>query len=149
MSFVTSLIGAGSSLSSGLRQKQSDEDTARQQGEIGAYQSADAMQRGTAEEMRYRRSIGKLLGAQKNEIGARNVERRGSALDLLEDSAMIGEEDAVNIRNDAARQAWGYRVNANEQARITNQAGTNARNAGVGSALTSGAQAYGRYVESK
>lgn len=147
MSLIGTLIGGGAQLGSGLRQKQTDEDTARKQKEIGEYQAQDEINTSTIEQMRYRRQVNALMGAQKNEIGARNVEARGSALDLLEDSAQIGEEDLTTIRNNAARQAWGYRTNANEQARVTRQSGRNAAAQGIGSALTSGSQAYGQWAD--
>lgn len=143
-----SWVGGVAQLAQGFRQESIDKDTARRNEEIGAFQAADATRRGTIEEMRYRRQIAQLLGRQKAEIGARNVEVRGSALDLLEDTAQIGEEDVTTIRNDAARQAWGYRVNANEQANLNRQSGANARNQGIGTALTSGAQAYGQWRQS-
>jgi hypothetical protein len=38
----------------------------------------------------------------------------GTPLNLLSDTAQIGEEDAQTIRNNAAREAWGYRNQANE-----------------------------------
>ena len=145
MSWISGLISAAQ----GARQNSLDKNTAARQEQQGEFQAQDAERVGTIEEMRYRRQVAALIGRQRNEIGARNVEARGSALDLLEDSAQLGEEDVVQIRNNAARQAWGYRANASEQSRVTRQEGTNAAARGGASALTSGIQAYGKWKETQ
>jgi hypothetical protein len=141
MSWIGSLIGGAQQ----FRQADIDKDTQARNKQIGEFQAEDALKRGTIEQERYRRQLVRLIGAQKAEIGARNVEQRGSALDLLEDSAQIGEEDLTQIRNDAARTAWGYRVGASEQSRFYNQSAINNRAGGIGSLLTGAAQAYGQW----
>src|SRR5687768_13909599 len=73
---------------------------------LGELQAEDALDRGGLEEQRYRRQLAQIAGAQKAQIGARNVKRSGTALDLLTDTATIGEEDILTIRNEAAREAW-------------------------------------------
>lgn len=147
MGWVLGAAGAVSQLGSGFRNADIAKEDAAREEQLGQYQAEDAVKRGTVEEMRYRRQLAQLIGKQRNEIGARNVEARGSALDLLGDSAAIGEEDIVSIRNDAARTAWGYSVNANEQSRFQRQQAGNYQAQGIGSALTSGAQAYGMWKQ--
>lgn len=124
-------------------QGKADQATAEHNAKLGALQADDALARGGIEEDRYRRQIAQIAGAQRAEIGNRNVATSGTALDLLSDTAMIGEEDALTIRNEAAREAWGYRNQADESRRWGKNARRNA-NAQAGSTLlTSGAQAYG------
>lgn len=145
MGWIVSLVGAGVSAAGSIKQGKIDEETAQHNAQLASYQADDALSRGNVQEMQYRRQLAQLIGKQRNEIGARNVEARGSALDLLEDSAQLGEEDALTIRNDAARQAWGYRNQASEASRFGEQSKLNA-NARAGSTLLTGAaQSYGQW----
>lgn len=120
---------------------------AQRQGEAEAalreQQADDVIQQGTIEQAVYRRQLAKLMGRQRNEIGARNVELSGSALRLLEDSAQIGEEDVTTIRNNAAREAWGLRYGAGQARESGNALRKNANANAFGSLLTGAANAYG------
>lgn len=76
-------------------------------------QAADAISRGKNEEMLHRIKIGQLKGQQVNAFAKNGVEvDSGSALDVLSDTAQIGELEALTIRSNAARDAYGYQVNA-------------------------------------
>lgn len=70
----------------------------------------DAERRGTAEASRYRMNIRQLQGRQRAAIGSANIERSGSALDVLTDTAAIAEMDLATIRSNAAREAFGFRT---------------------------------------
>lgn len=112
--------------------------------QIGRIQAVDALSRGGIEEDRYRRQIAQVAGAQKAEIGARNVKGgTGTALDLLSDTAQIGEEDALTIRNESAREAWGYRWKADESSRYGKSMYRNAQAQAGSTLLTGGSKAYG------
>lgn len=85
------------------------------------------------------------MGRQRATIGANNVTQSGSPLRLLEDSASLGEEDVQQIRQNAANEAWGYRVGADQagiRARQARQAGTYSA---AGTLLGGGADAYGKW----
>lgn len=149
MGWAIQLGGAALDAGSKRKQGQQDEKTAEANQRLANYQADDALNRGSIEEQRYRRQIARLVGAVRNEAGARNVEMRGSALSLLEDAAGIGEEDAVTIRNNAAREAWGYRNQASESARWGANARSNANAQAGSSLLTGAAQAYGTWYSAK
>jgi len=138
------LIGGGIDAAGKLAQGKQDAATGETNRRLGAAQADDALARGSIEEQRYRREIAQIVGAQKATFGARNVTVSGTALDLLSDTAQVGEEDALTIRNNAAREAWGYRNQANEASRWGANQRTNSRAAAGGTLLTSGAQAYGQ-----
>lgn len=73
----------------------------------------DAVERGKEEERLHRIKIGQLKGQQINAFAKNGVAvDSGSPLDVLSDTAMIGELEALTIRNNAEREAYGYRVNA-------------------------------------
>lgn len=134
-------IGAAQNISAG-KQAAADAET---QARIGRAQGADALVRGSIEEQRYRREIAQIVGAQRAVLGARNVAASGSALDILSDTAQLGEEDVLTIRNNAAREAWGYRNQASEASRWGANEKRNLYSAAGASLLTAGAQAYGAY----
>ncbi len=144
------LIGQGIQGASQLAQgKQAAADAETNQ-RIANAQAEDALLRGTKEEERYRRLIATTVGAQKAEFGRRNVvASSGTALDILADTAMIGEEDIQTIRSNAARQSWGYRNQASEAARWGAAQLNNAYGQAGNTLLTAGAQAYGQWKQGK
>ncbi len=80
---------------------------------VAEQQAADAIARGAEEEAYHRAGVRKLIGAQRAAIGASGVDiGSGSALDVQLESARLGAIDEITIRNNAAREAWGYKVEA-------------------------------------
>lgn len=102
--------------------------------EIADLQAADAIARGVEEEQRYRTSVRGIIGSQRAAFAGGNIDVGfGSALDVQEDAAYLGELDALQIRTNAAREAWGYKVQAEDLRRrgtITRREGRNLREAG-------------------
>lgn len=90
-------------------------------------QAADAIARGRDNERRARLATRVFLGAQRARLAANNVRLdQGSALDIQMDTAMMGELDAITIRNNAQREAMGYKqsaANYGTQANLTRRAG--------------------------
>ncbi len=144
--WLVPLISGGISAAGQAQQGAAAEAAAEREAQIGELQAADELTRGGIEEERYRRQIAQIVGGQKAAIGARNVKRTGTALDLITDTQQIGDEDALTIQNDAARQAWGYRVGADESRRWGRSARRNANMKAGATLLTSGAQAYGQWA---
>lgn len=136
------VVGAGMQAAGQMNQGKLDEQTAETNRRLSEAQASDALLRGTKDEARYRRQIALVAGQQKAEFGARNVTVDGTALDLLGDTAQIGEEDALTIRNNAAREAWGYRNQANEASRWGANQKANAMGSSIGTLLTAGGKAY-------
>lgn len=139
------LIGASASMAGDIEQGKMDEATAETNRRLSMAQANDALLRGTIEESRYRRQIAAVVGGQKAAFGSRNVTVSGTPLDILSDTAQIGEEDALTIRTNAAREAWGYRNQANEASRWGANASANAKGRAASTLLTAGAQAYGTW----
>lgn len=76
----------------------------------------DAVDRGEVASGRQGQETRRLMGAQRAAGAASGIDlSSGSALDILVATAGIGEQDAQTIRNNAAREAWGYRTQAAEQ----------------------------------
>lgn len=144
-SSVMSYVGqkqAGAAQSNALRY-QADMDT--NNSIIAERQAQDALDRGRTEEQMHRIKIGQLKGQQVNAFAKNGVETdSGSALDTLSDTAMIGELESLTIRNNAEREAYGYKVQSmNYSASATNNrtaastAKSSANTAAIGSVLSS------------
>jgi hypothetical protein len=108
---------------------------------IADAQAEQALQLGNIEEERQRARVRAAIGSQRVALAANNIDASsGSALDLIGETAQFGEEDALAIRANAAREAWGYKVGANDsrnQAKLTKTAGKNRATATL---LNTGAQ---------
>jgi hypothetical protein len=90
-------------------------------------QAADAIARGEMEADRFRTGVKGIIGAQRAATAAGNVDVGfGSSLDVQADAAFLGELDALTIEQNAAREAWGYKVDAydtRKRAEITRKEG--------------------------
>lgn len=95
--------------------------------QIADLQASDAVSRGQQEESKFRQGVRVMIGGQRAGIAAGNVDvGYGSAVDVQADAAMLGELDALTIRQNAAREAWGYKVEAadtRQRAKIARQEG--------------------------
>lgn len=114
---------------------------------VSELQAQDSLSRGGIEEQRYRRQVAKIAGGQRAAFGARNVRQSGTALDLLSDTEQIGAEDIGTIRNEAAREAWGYRTRADESRRWGRSQRSNADYRATASLISGGARAYGAWKQ--
>lgn len=106
--------------------------------------AADAERRGDLASQQSIRQTKAALGTQTTRLAAGNVSTAsGSPLAILASTAGIGELDAQTIRNNAAREAWGYRAEAASQlaqGRFAQRSGW----LGAGATLLTGAaQTYG------
>lgn len=110
-------------------------------------QAADASRRGAVAEERHRMQVKQFMGRQRAAMAAGGMQLdTGTSLDLQTDTGRMGELDALMIRNNAAREAWGHRVNASNyriQGKLDRAAG---RNAAIGTLLTTGAKMAGMWA---
>ena len=84
---------------------------------VALWKAQDAKDRGAKEEASLRIKVAQLKGRQKSALAASGVEiGDGSALDILGDTAALGELDALTIRSNAEREAYEQKVNASNLA---------------------------------
>jgi hypothetical protein len=84
---------------------------------VALWKAQDAKDRGAKEEASLRTKVAALKGRQKSALAASGVEiGDGSALDILGDTAALGELDALTIRSNAEREAYEQKVNASNLA---------------------------------
>lgn len=104
--------------SAGVKQQQAANSQADLQdwnASVADLQAVDAVERGAEEESRYRTQIRGAIATQRTNIAAGNVDVGfGSAVDVQGDAAYVGELDALTLRTNAAREAWGYQVQATD-----------------------------------
>lgn len=103
--------------------------------QIIAEQNAQyATKAGDSQEANLRQKTAQTIGMQRAQMAANGVDiGSGSPLRLQEDTAKIGELDALTIRNNAARAAYGYRVQGSDfgsNAALLDKQAANARTAG-------------------
>lgn len=82
---------------------------------VAELQATDAITRGQEEEMRYRTRVRGAIGAQRAGFAASNIDvNYGTAADVQADAAYLGELDALTISGNAAREAWGFKMQAED-----------------------------------
>lgn len=140
----------------GMMQSNKEKELAAQQGRIHDYNAkmnerlaADAEKRGYQDEMRHRSQTNRLIGDQRAAFAASGVDLAdmdSTASNVFGDTAYLSELDAITIRENAAREAWGYRTRAQNDNLLGDYAreGGDARALGI---MTSsiGNVLYGRY----
>lgn len=90
---------------------------------------------------------GQAIGTQRSAQAANGIDvNSGSAAQLQDDTAMLGELDALTIQNNAAREAYGYQVQANQDIKNARQALSNGKTAATGSILGGFGKAFGSFA---
>ncbi|SBW12694.1 exported hypothetical protein [uncultured Alphaproteobacteria bacterium] len=113
-------LGALGSVAGMVQQGQAAQATANYQSKVAAnqakvagYQAEDALARGDVAERQQRLQVRQLAGKQRAEMGASGAALDSSSFaDTLGDTAEYGELDALTIRSNAEKEAWGYRTAA-------------------------------------
>jgi len=113
---VTAVVGAYSAYQSSASAKAQSEfaqDQANYNATIAGYQRDSAIAQGGAEAIEAQRKAQRIRGAQVAKLAGNGIDiSTGSALSLLDDTDFFSQRDAYQIRNNAAKQAWGHQVNA-------------------------------------
>lgn len=108
-----------------------------------AQQNADNTRQEGIEEARLQRMKNlQKVGSQQAALAANGIDvSQGTALDIVEDTAAMGELDALTTRYNAETKAQAYEAEAsnfNNQANLDVYAGQNAYKAGMTNAVASG-----------
>lgn len=108
--------GAAGAYGTATSQKNSllyDAQVADQNASISQWQAQDAIYRGHLDEQSSRMQTAAVKGAQRAAMAANGITvGEGSSNDVLTTTDYTGLRDALAIRNDAIRSAWGYNVQA-------------------------------------
>jgi len=117
-------IGAGLELGSGIAGAFAEADALKQRAKFQAQQlefntkvaelqAEDAIAQGDQDAAALQRKARQLRGSQRAAFGASGVEvNSGSALSVQSDTEDMADIDAMTIKLNAARKAWGFKVDA-------------------------------------
>lgn len=127
-SLAATAVGTGVSVMGQMQQQQAQQQAMAMQGAQAIYQgqvarqnqtfaqqqgerqAADAKARGEVAEASRRRLMGQQIGEQTARLAGQGTDLEGSPTDILGDTAAAGEFDALTIRSNAAREAYGYKL---------------------------------------
>lgn len=152
---IAGMFGAGYTASAQVRAGNSEASLAEYNAKVADanartadLNAVDAVERGYVDETNHRKAVKGFIGKQRASLAAQGQDlSTGSAVELQEDAAREGEKDALTVRSNAAREAWGYKMtgwnNRNlaadqrVRAKIAKQGG---KNAAVQTILTDASQ---------
>lgn len=109
---VSDLFSAYSSMENG---KYLDK-ISKQNAAVSNRAAADSIQRGAIDADEQRKETQQVIGSQRTGFAANGIDvNTGTAGQIQNDSAALGELDALTLINNAAREAYGYKVQAIDQ----------------------------------
>ena len=96
---------------------------------IAERQAADRIDQGKQEERNFRKQLETLKGKQRSSFSASGVVvDQDTPLDILGETAELGELDAFTIRRNAEREAYGFELQANNFENQAKLSDANAKN---------------------
>ena len=116
--------------------------------QIATWQASQAIISGQAQEETSDLHTGAMMGEQRAQLAANGVDLgTGSATDILTTTKFMGARDAMTIKDNASRAAWGSNMQALNYTNQANIAGTAADNINplmaAGTSLIGGAAKVG------
>jgi hypothetical protein len=124
---AVALVGAVSASQQQRAQGKFQKGTARFNARQAENEATQTRNKSVIEENKSRRSTSELVSRQRARLAASNVDvSSGSALQLQEDAALLGEVDALRIRSNLESKA----VSLEDQAQLTLRSGEFAEQAG-------------------
>lgn len=113
VSVVISAISAAAAANNAKEQADYQSKVASNNQKVAEWQAADAVARGNTEAANVRRKYAAMQGTQAASLAARGLDiSEGSANALLTDTDFFGAYDQAITKSNAAREAWGYKVQA-------------------------------------
>lgn len=161
---ASSGIMSVSSLASGFAQSQAiraqadyEQQQANTNARLAELNAEQTLKKGEKEAQAHKRKVSGLIGAQRAALAGQGVDiGTGSALAVQEETAVQGVVDEATIRNNAYREAWGLKFQAEEYrskgrfAQISGRASARSTLLTGGlQALAYGAEGFGKYYSAK
>ena len=139
VALAVAVVGAGTSAYGQYAAGENATEVADYKDGVEKNAAIDAQNRGTVAAAEHRDKVKRMIGTQRASMAASGVASdTGTGLDLLAETAGMGELDALRILNNSQREAEGL----NSQAQLTTMQGKFSKNAGTlsaGASLLSGA----------
>ena len=147
---IGTLAGAGTQAVGQFANARAVQDQAQFGSSVADLQAKDAIARGNFSADQARIQGNRTMGAERAASAASGIDSNsGSSLDVQASEAGISELDQQMIRNNAAREAWGYTTQAAVNTIGANNAVGGMRRQAVSTLLTGGSQAYGMWKTSR
>lgn len=142
LALASTMLGAVGQVQQGNAQARASEYNSQimdMNAKISERRERDAIDRGQKEEQRKRAEVQGTLGKQAVAMAANGVDLTfGSPLDVMVDTAVMGELDALTIRSNAYREGYDHRVDAVNKragATLSRMEGASAKSGGYLSAF--------------
>lgn len=132
----TGLIGSGGKALGAAKQGREEAQQARFNAALSKQQAADSRRRGDYAAGLQRQKGTQAIARQRVAAGAGGVAAEGSVLDVMADTRLMAELDALTTANNAAREAWGYEMQAYNYERAGEAAVTRGDSEAAGHLLT-------------
>lgn len=158
ISIVSAIAGTATSVAASVQQANAAEAEAeyqakvqRENAKIAEENAAVQRQQGIEEERMQRLKTARNVASQKTAMAANGIDvTTGTALDVIEDTATIGELDALQTRYNYERQALAYEAKADNfqnQANLDVLKGKNAQTAGYLNAGATGLAGINKSID--
>lgn len=122
----------------GYAQRQAFEMNAK----FAEFNAKQALERGDEAAKAYKDHVNKTIGTQRASYAAQGVDvNSGSAMEVQKQTAELGAQDVLTIKNNAWREAWGMRVEAGNSRIQAQYAESTANATARATLLTGGLQA--------
>lgn len=121
MASMANMVQATTSVASAYSQSESikakgayDKQVADTNATLSKFKAQDAISRGATAELQQLKKTDDLVSSQRAAQAASGADvGTGSAAIVRSSSQLMGQTDALTIKNNAWREAWGYTVQAN------------------------------------
>jgi hypothetical protein len=127
-----------------IQKGKAESDMADYNANVATQRSNEALQMGSIAEEQQRNKVRQVEGQQTAAMGASGaVAGSGSFGDVLDQTTKFGEFDALTIRSNAMKQAWGLQTQAVGDQLMGSYAKQGGAIGAVGSLLSGSVNAYG------
>lgn len=145
---LLSLLGTGINLNALDKEQMARDAEAADNEKIALQAAADSIARGNQEAARARMLATQTIARQKVAFAASGVDASvGTPADAGAGTRMMSELDAQTLKNNAAREAWGFKTQSHKIAKQNYYDRVRTNNQETGSILTGLGSAAGGYSE--
>lgn len=132
LGIIFGILGGGAKAAGQVSESQSAATAAAYNADVARLQANDAIARGQEDVRRLRQQVAAMIGSQRATFSGQGVMvDTGTPLAVQVDTTEQSERDVITLRNNALREAWGYRT----QAKLLDSQGSASKKAGSQAAL--------------
>lgn len=144
VSAVIMAAGTAYSVDANNKANEAAQEQADQNIKVANAQATNVEQAGYVQEDAIRQRTRAMLASQRATFAANNIDMAvGTPLELLGDTAVAGEQDALTVRANAANQAWGLRTQAVNYKNQASMYAAETKNKNTSSILTTASSIVG------